>query len=74
MQPLYKKTEGLKIMFFDIVGCIFKQRSIIRLHFRELNSDPLFSGTVLSLYNPVITIENNGINRPLSLEEVKLAI
>ena len=43
-------------------------------HFRELNSDPLFSGTVPPLYNPVITGENEPINRPFSLEEVKLAI
>ena len=43
-------------------------------HFCELNSDPLFSGTVSPLYNPVITGENEHINRPFSLEEVKLAI
>ena len=42
--------------------------------FRELNSDPLFSGTVPLLYDPVITRENEPINRPFSLEEVKLAI
>ena len=43
-------------------------------HFRELNSDPLFSGTVPLLYDPAITQENEAINRPFSLEEVKLAI
>ena len=71
-------------------------------HFRELNSDPLFSGTVPLLYDPAINQENNNnnnnnnclksniqcieirvqwtvqlseaINRPFSLEEVKLAI
>ena len=43
-------------------------------HFRELNSDPLFSDTVPPLYNPVITGENEPINRPFFLEEVKLAI
>ena len=43
-------------------------------HFRELNSDPLFSGTVPLLYDPVITLENEAINRPFSLEEVKLEI
>ena len=30
----------------------------------------LFSGTVPLLYNPVITLENEAINRPFSLEEV----
>ena len=43
-------------------------------HFRELNSDPLFSGTVPLLYDPAITQENKAINRLFSLEEVKLAI
>ena len=43
-------------------------------HFRELNSDPLFSGTVSLLYDPAITQENEDINRSFSLEEVKLAI
>ena len=43
-------------------------------HFRELNSDPLFSDTVPLLYNPVITLENEAITRPFSLEEVKLTI
>ena len=43
-------------------------------HFRELNSDPLFSGTVPLLYDPAITLENEAINQPFSLEEVKLAI
>ena len=43
-------------------------------HFRELYSDPLFSGTVHPLYNPVMTGENEPINRPFSLKEVKLAI
>ena len=42
-------------------------------YFRELNSDPLFSGTVPLLYNPVITLKNEGFNRPFSLEDVKLA-
>ena len=36
-------------------------------HFRELNSDPLFSDTVPLLYNPAITLENEAINRPFSL-------
>ena len=43
-------------------------------HFRELSSDPLFSGTVPLLYKPVITRENEPINQPFSLEEVKLTI
>ena len=43
-------------------------------HFRKINSDPLFSGTVPLLYDPAITQENEAINRPFSLEEVKLEI
>ena len=39
-------------------------------HFRELNSDPLFSSTVPLLYNPVITLENETIKRPFSLEGI----
>ena len=35
---------------------------------------PLFSGTVPLLYDPASTLENEAINRPFSLEEVKLAI
>ena len=38
-------------------------------HVHKLNSDFLFSGTVLLLYDPAIILENETINRFFSLEE-----
>ena len=57
------KTETKQSQFNDTLFGEFVD------HFRELNSDSLFSGTVPLLYDPAITQENEAINRPFSLED-----
>ena len=43
-------------------------------HFRELNSDPLFSCTAPPCYEPALVPTNDVINQPFTVDEIKSSI